>query len=535
MCRTIGRAALLFVPLWWSLGVLPLPAQEPVSPPVEEPAVAIPESVQALPVGQDVRGRVGAARPEAWYVVDLSGPGDGKSLVVDLKLHAGARGDVDMAILDSEATEITASSGTGDTERCLLPIDGLEQVYVRVFLYGEPDELRSDRVRAEFTLRAELSPRECVLGVPVFIDDLPPLRDGDSTEGQLPNEGADSADTDLFVAETGGTGATVARFSMAIENPEEADIDLRVYDGHGEEIACSTGTGSREACFVPTEGQDRLFVAAYLADSEDGAIGRYTLSLRLSEEQPGPDVVERVRELEPKRIFGGQRVLGQVTGALQEFWVWLFVPGEQAGHVALNPADRGAAPRLTVRNGQGWIVGESAGAPGLCVVPFEAAETAYFLIQVTADEPCGFSLCASGAAPPVSFDPERATSLAIGTPATGEVQGGVPAVFRLQVPVSAAAPLVTLKADPLFADLDLLVCAGPDAVLSASRKPGGSEATDVPIAGAAPVYVVVTAPEGVSAEFELSVQERPPDSAPSGLDWSSFGLPDPEDITSGST
>jgi len=485
-------------------------AQEPVSPPVELPEERpiLPKKAQPLPPGTAVEGSLYAARPQTWYVLDLSDPGDAQSLLLELQMTAGARGDVDLELYDAGANAIASSVSTTDRERCLVPIGDRQRAYVRVYLYGEPDELRGDRAEAEYTLRAELSPRETLPGIGAFVDDIPPLRDGQPVSDRLPARGSENPGRRMYLIDLSDTDATVARVVMKIANPDEVDIDLDVYDEMGQELASSVETGPREMCFVPIEDNKRLFAAAYLADSDDRVTGRYELSLGLSSEEPGPAVIERVEGLGVKSFVVGQRALGQVTEGRKDFLAWLYQPEEPVSAVVLNPAEAGASPRLILRNSEGWIIGESTEADGLQQVALEAIEDSYLLVQVTAEKPCGFSLCATPVTPAITFDPANAKPLAVGSSATGRVGGeaGSVAVYRLEAPLSAAVPQVTLKADPIFADLDLFVCATPEAVLSIAAEPGGLETAAVPLGGVAPVYVVVMAAEGVAAEFEVAVE-----------------------------
>ena len=84
-----------------------------------------------LEAGTSTEGLLTAATAEAWYEVRLEG--DVRSVVVELEVKAGARGDVDLAIHDAQGEELLHATGPGGAEACPVPVEGYGRLLVRVF------------------------------------------------------------------------------------------------------------------------------------------------------------------------------------------------------------------------------------------------------------------------------------------------------------------------------------------------------------------------------------------------------------------
>jgi hypothetical protein len=466
---------------------------------------------KALPLGTDFSGTLDAGALLAVHVLSIPKHTDAKSLLVTLTTPTQGTTDISFGIVDKDMNSLADSMTVGNERRCLLPIPDLPKVYVGVSANGQS---------ARYTLRAGLSPHECVAKIPVFVDDLPVLREGGTVEGRLPEKGGDFPGARWYRADLGTTKATVAKLELKAP-ADQGDVDLGVCGADGTALASVTTEGSVSELRTPiaTAGS-RLFVAVWLADAPKAETVAYSLSMELLDEEPGPKVLERVATAAPKAFTAGRPVLGQVPGKERAYYGWLTMANRPVGSLLLSPSNPEAKTRLIARNEQGWLIADSEEGAGLRQLSTANASLPYWtLIEVIADRPCGFVLYPMPAETGVPFDAASAQPLACGKTVEGRSgpAKGVAAVYRLDATPSAKVPRITLTVDPVYADLDLLVCASPDAVMWRSENPGGIETAYAPLAGLAPVYVLVTAPEGIDARFRLTAEEVDGSSVPAEL------------------
>ncbi|MBM3475223.1 MAG: hypothetical protein FJX75_18330 [Armatimonadetes bacterium] len=474
----------------------------------EGETVAVPRRAAPLAPGRDVAGTVSVQVPEVWYRVNLKQPGDARSLLVTLTLSEDAALDVDLALFDPEGSQLVSSEGTCAQERCLAPIEGLPQVFVRVARY-ELEEPTAPGQQCRFTLRAELSPRPSVAGIPVFVDGFAPLQDGGTASGHLPTDDKDSPAARWYTLEVGQTSATVARLELTTSDPEKAGLGFGVCGAGGVVLGQSSEAAATQSVRVPLEGlTGALYVAVWLERREPDGETDYALSVKFAEEETGPEVLERAIASQPKAFFANQRILGHIADPAQPFYAWFFDTGYGSPKLVICPAEADAKLTVIVRDDEGWITREQQ-MGGKSLAPIPLGDSRRCLLEIRADRACGFGITATSAQQGPAFDPATAQALTCSGVVKGKVEAGGTVVYQLQAPLSATVPKVSLAADPIYADLDLFICAAPGVPVWASATPGGSEGAAVLTTGAAPSYVVVVAPPGVSAAFELTVEEVP--------------------------
>jgi hypothetical protein len=515
------RQLALLIGLTPILAVSTTRAQEPAGAGPRPEVMPVPRAIgDLLPVGEDIEAPIARLREENWWKVDLANAEPSKSLEVTLTFDPKDGDDLDIAIVTLAGDVLADSTGTGPTERCAAPIEGLKEAAVLVSRYNLTRAVdapigQQPPVGLRFTLRAELTTKRAVRGLPLFLEDLVALPGGRAEfneVGRLPSR-IQPGSWAGYVLDTASTDANVARVVLRHEVMENADLDLYIYGEDGEQLASSVSASGSERCLVPLRGRGRLFVC--VKEEAEGEPQPITYDLAISlvrEAVPGPQVLEIVRSRPTKRFAPGERVLGQITQAGGGYYAWLYLRTRQQPTVFLNPSDPEARVKLVTRDQDGWTVSESSGEPGLQVAASETDARGLLLVEATADRPCGFALCASQAMAPVSFDPASAPPdpLSPGRSVEGTIDGGPDGsavAFRLVAPLTAGLPRVVLTADPVYADLDLYVCPTPATVVAASVNPGGCEAAHVPCPGTAPVYVVVKAPRDTAARFTLSVEE----------------------------
>ncbi|MBM3497803.1 MAG: hypothetical protein FJX74_03945 [Armatimonadetes bacterium] len=480
----------------------------------EGETVTLPRRAAALTPDQDVEGTLTARTPAVWYRLNVPQAEDIRSLRVTLTLPEDASFDADLALFDPEGRELAASSGVCPQEQCLTPVEGLPRVFVRVELY-EPDE--SEAQACPFALRAELSPRAVIAGLPIYADACLPLQPGHPASGRLPSEDEDSPTVRWYVVELPETVANVARFELTADDSRKAVLGFGICRPGGEVLGEASEGTERQSLRASLEGvSGPVYVAVWLASRQPGEGTDYALSVELAQEEPGPVVLARIAATQPKAFLSGQRVLGQIVDPAQPFRGWLLNTDYAPPQLLVCPDRPGGRLRVTVRDEGGWVVREQE-VSGERLAPIRLSEDRLQLIEVAADQPCGFGMAAVATRAAPTFDPTNAQPLPSAGPVAGRLEGGGMAVYRMEAPLAATVPRVQLAADPPYADLDLYICAEPGVLISASTTPGGSEAATVLPAGAAPCYVVVTAAPGAPAAFSLTVEDVPAALAPSAV------------------
>jgi hypothetical protein len=491
---------------------------------VEEEETVLPRRAPTLAPGRDVEGRLTARTPQAWYRIDVPKTGDVRSLRVTMSLPGGATFDADLAVFDAEGMQLAAAEGVCAEERCLIPIEGLARVFVRVELYA-PEDVEGQTEGCPFTLRAELSSRQAVAGLPVYADGLSSLQPGSPVSGELPTDDEDSPTACWHTLELPETGANVARLKLTTGDPKQAALGFGVCQAGGNVLTQSAGSGDVQSLCLPLEGvSGPAYVAVWLNSREPEGATDYTLAVEFTEEESGPEIIVRRTAAGPKSFTNGQRVFGQVVDPAEPFCAWLLNASYGSSQLFVCPDRRETGLRVVIRDQMGWAVREQT-VGGDRLTPIPVPDGRMLLVEVGSDRPCGFGMLAVEAREGPTFDPATAQPLAAGAPVTGKLEGGGTAVYRIEAPPAPTVPRVSLAADPLYADLDLSVCAGPGVLLWSSAKPGGSEGVAVLAPGAAPLYIVVTAAKGAAAAYDLTVEETPAAFAPvAGMDTTDYLL-----------